>query len=329
MDDQAVFGPLVDRASFALHERQHAALRDDRLSGGAGGDVDGVPDPPGRQADLAAQAVGRGVPHQLGDVVHLAVQQPVDAAPRADVQGVADIQQPFVRRPHFRVRAVGEPGRRQGAEHDHVPQPAARLLEVRLQQVGGVAEGREPLVEGGQQFRQPLAGVVAPGGEQRGPGAGDQVGVTGDQPQVQQSDPGGELDPGDLGALGRRPYGMVQLGAAVPQRVPQFLGQGVDPPAVPAIVQQNQVDVGAGPEFPASEAADRSQRLALGAAGHLGPEGDQFGLDTIGHPTPTIRPGRGFPPGPDRDVETLGGQVTLQSASSPRSPVRTRTRSST
>ena len=68
-----------------------------RLARGASGQVDRVPDPAGRHADLAAQLVRLGVAQPAGDVVDLAEQQPVQSPPGAQVQGVADVEQPLVR----------------------------------------------------------------------------------------------------------------------------------------------------------------------------------------------------------------------------------------
>ena len=147
------------------------------------------------------------------------------------MQGVANIQQPLVRFVDAVVWPVGQPGGRQRPEHDHVPEPAPGLLEIRLQQVRGVAVRLEPLVERGQQLRKPAAGVPAPGVQQRGAGRADQLGVAADRPQVQQADAGAELAAGDVGALGRGTYRVVEPDPAVPERIPDLLGQPVDRPA--------------------------------------------------------------------------------------------------
>ena len=64
------------------------------------------------------------------------------------------------------VRAVGQPGGGERAQHDHVAEAASGLLQVGLQQVGGVAERLVPLLQGREQLGQPLAGVPPPGGQQ-------------------------------------------------------------------------------------------------------------------------------------------------------------------
>ena len=49
------------------------------------------------EADLAAQVVGLGEPQQLGDLVDLGGEQPVQVAAGGEVQGVADVEQALVR----------------------------------------------------------------------------------------------------------------------------------------------------------------------------------------------------------------------------------------
>ncbi len=80
--------------------------------------------------------------------------------------------------------------------------PATCLLEVRLQEIGGVAGRRVPILEGLEQFGEPLTGVVPPGAEQGAAGRRHQIAVAADQPEIQQPDAGTQLPPGDLGALG-------------------------------------------------------------------------------------------------------------------------------
>jgi len=72
-------------------------------------------------------------------------------------------------------------------------------------------------------------------------------------------------------------------------------------------VKQYQVEVRAGAELAAGQTADACERRARLRPAHLGVELDQGVLDPGGERTPTIRPCRGNPRGPDRDVETLAG----------------------
>ena len=101
---------------------------------------------PGRRS-RAAGPPGRPAPAAAGPT----------PGPR-QVQGVADVQQPLVRLAYAGVRQVGQPGRGQRAQRRHVPQPAAGLLEVRLQQVRRVAELLPALVQGVDAARAAGAG---------------------------------------------------------------------------------------------------------------------------------------------------------------------------
>jgi hypothetical protein len=100
---------------------------------------------------------------------------------------------------------------------------------------------------------------------------------------------------------------VVEPDAGVPEGIPQSVGQIVDLSAVPAVVQQDEVEVGPRPELPPGQAADCGQCYAGGRWTRLLVQLDQDGLDALGDRTPTIRPCGGVPPGPDRDVETLAG----------------------
>ena len=134
------------------------------------------------------------------------------------------------------------------------------------------------------------------------------VGVPGDHPEIEQADPGAQLLAGDLGALGRRTYGVVELECGRPTADTRAGRASALICLVGlAVVQQHQVDVGAGSELLPGQAADRGQRDAGRRAAGIGVQLDQRRLDALGDQTPTIRPCRGFPPGPDRDVETLAG----------------------
>ena len=154
-------------------EAQQPALRHRALRRPYG-QVDRVPDPPSRQAHLPTQLVRLVVAELPGDRVDLLQQQPVRRPARGQVQRVADVEQPLVRLAYAGVRQVGQPGGGQRAQRRHVPQPAAGLLEVRLQQVGRVTELLPALTQRVDQLRQPPPGVAPPGVQQRGPRPGDQ-----------------------------------------------------------------------------------------------------------------------------------------------------------
>ena len=147
MDDQAVLRLDVAGPALALHEAEHPALRD-HLARGAYGQLDGMADPPGRHAHLTMKVIGIGVAHPVRDPRNLGEQQSVQGPAGGDVQCVTDVEQPLVRVTQTLVRPVGQPGRGQRPQHDHVPEAAARLLEIGLQQVGRVAERLVPFREG-------------------------------------------------------------------------------------------------------------------------------------------------------------------------------------
>ena len=171
---------------------------------------------------------------------------------------------------------------------------------------------RNRLVEGGQQLRQSLPGVAAPGVQQGRTCRADQLGVAGEHAEIEQSDAGAQLATGDLGALGRGPDRVVELHAGVPERVPELVGESLDRRLLPVselatVVQQHEIEVGARAQLAACQAADTGQRHPGRGTAHVVVQLDEGGLDTIGDQTPTIRPCRGNPRGPDRDVETLAG----------------------
>lgn len=306
VDDEPVRRLAVDRPTLATRERQHPALRQD-LARRAHRQVYRVPDPPGRHADLPMQRIRVGEAHQVRHLVGLAAEQSIQSASGRDVQGVADVQQPSVRHLDARMRPVGQPGRRKCSKHDHVAEAAAGLLQVGFEQVRRVAVRLEPLVQRAQQLRQPLPRVAPPGVDQRGPRSGHEGAVTGDHPQVQQAYTGAQLPAGHIRALGRRTDRVVKPYAGVPQGVPELLRERVDGGLVQSGVDEDKVDVRPRPKLSACQAADAGESDPLRRRAGRAVELDQRSLDRLGHRTPTIRPSRGNPRGPDRDVEALAG----------------------
>ena len=80
----------------------------------------------------------------------------------------------------------------------------------------------------GQQLGQPLTGVAAPAVQQRCTRTPHELDVSGDHPQVEQSDSGTQLTSGDVSAFRRRAYGMINSNPRVPERIPQITCQLVD-----------------------------------------------------------------------------------------------------
>ena len=199
-----------------------------RLPGPAQGRVDGIREGTGVPGDIGEEQVGVGVPEQCGDRVVVGQGESVARAAGDDVDGVTDVEEVPVRRVDLPVRPVGEPGPGERPEHRHVPQAAAGLLQVRLDQMGqlpvpGVPRGHR-LGELGQPGPQSGAPVLVDGR----PGRRDELRVAGEIPQVEQADRRCEVGLGDLPALGDGADGVVQAGLGVPHRVPDPVGKGDD-----------------------------------------------------------------------------------------------------
>ena len=142
MDDQPVFGSDVARVGVPGGRSDSTRRCGSTWRAARPVRYDGVADSSGRHRHLAAQRVGVGESHEVGDVADLGREQPVHGTAGGDVQGIANVEQSLVRLLDSAVRPVGQPGGRERAEHDHVAQAAAGLLEVGLQQVRRVAGDR-------------------------------------------------------------------------------------------------------------------------------------------------------------------------------------------
>ena len=74
----------------------------------------------------------------------------------------------------------------------------------------------------------PLVAVDVPAEPHGGFVAGDEGGVPGEHPEVEQPDAGADLARGDGRALGGGPHGVVHLDPRVPQRVPEAFAEPVE-----------------------------------------------------------------------------------------------------
>ncbi len=171
-----------------------------------------------------------------------------------------------VRRLDRLVRPVGQPGGRDRTQHRHVAQPAAALLQVRLEQVRRVAVPLRALGQHLDQLRHAAPGRGAPVLQQAGPGRGDQVGVAAHHAQVQQAHRGRQVGPGDVPALGRGADRVVQPQLGVPDRVPEAVGQPghLVRRQRPAVVQQHEIQVADRAGVAPGQAADGRERHARG-----------------------------------------------------------------
>ena len=109
--------------------RGHPALRrPQRVVDGVRDRAGVVRDPPPERLRTAGQA------EQCGDLVEILSEDPVPAAAGDQMQAVARVQQSRVGGAHRRSPGVGDLGVRDAAQHPHVTQPAARLLDVAVEQ---------------------------------------------------------------------------------------------------------------------------------------------------------------------------------------------------
>lgn len=179
---------------------------------------------------------------------------------------VADVQEAPSRVGEALAGRVREPGGGYGAQGGGVAQPAARLLQVRFEEVLELALALGPFgaqfLEFGETFRR----LVAPVGEDGRTQSGGEAEVSGDVPGVQQTELDLEVLARGLAGLGRRTDGVVEGEAEVPDGVPDAVGQGGDGAGVAAVVQEEQVEVAAWGEFAASVAADGDEETPRSAS---------------------------------------------------------------
>ena len=276
-DEQRVTGRLDARAEdrLAVGEEQAVAQRGHprstrtdaqgpgplRLGGPAQRPVQRVRDEPGRGRHVGQQLVGVVVAEQRRRSVVVLTAQPVASSAGDDVHGVADVEQLLVGGVDGSVGPVGQPGGGQSAQDGHVAQPAAGLLEVRLEEVGEVALSRVPLRDLLLQLRQPCARVGAPVVGDGGLRRVDDVLLARDEGDVEQADGGRQVRPGHGPALVDGADAVVELHALVPDRVPEPVGQGgeVGRAEGPGLVEQDEVEVAERTPVAAGEAAHGGQ----------------------------------------------------------------------
>jgi len=166
------------------------------------------------------------------------------------------------------ARGGSDPGGRDGLDRVHVPQAAPGLLEVGLEQEGQLAEDPGPFVMQIAQVGEPGAGRRPPILQGALAQLSRQGGIARDVPGAEQ--PEGDLDVRscDPAGLGDGPHRMVQPRPGVPDRVPDPVRDRRD--ALPAGVQQENVEVAARQQFPATVATHRDQGHAWLGAQHAG-----------------------------------------------------------
>ena len=80
------------------------------------GEIDGMADAAGRQADIASQIISFAVAEPGRHSFGFAGQQPVEGAARCHMQRIPDIKEPVVRLVYSDVRPVSQPAGCQGTE---------------------------------------------------------------------------------------------------------------------------------------------------------------------------------------------------------------------
>ena len=145
--------------------------------------------------------------------------------------------------------------RPQPAQCLQVAEPAPGLLEVRFEVDAGVPETPVTLGEARGQRRLECPPVPAQPPPQVGPEAVEGAGIPADEAGVQQGRGHRGVRSGEVEALWRGPHGVAELETGVPQGVEQGTGGLLDLAGVADVVEQEEVDVGVGGEFPATVAA--------------------------------------------------------------------------
>ena len=177
----------------------------------------------------------------------------------------------------------GHPRRGDGLDGVHVALAAARLLQVRLEEEGQLAVYPSALVVQLLELGEPGPRVGAPVLQRALAQPCREVGIPGHVPGVQQAEGDLEVIAGHPARLRDGAHRVVQARAGIPDGVPDPVGYRGD--AVPAIVQQQHVEVASGEQFLAAVPADGDERHS-----GLGPE--HPGQPAIGFGRPSASVGR-------------------------------------
>ena len=178
--------------------------------------------PSTRRCRWTARGVGQPEPRrQLGPDVG---PDPVARAAGDLVQHVAGVEQGQPRTLQVDVRHVDQPGRDQGLEDARVPQATLGLLDVGHRHVRELAHQLVPRLDHLTQLGQPVLRGPPPVGEHLRAQPQREVRVAGDVSHVEQPEGDPQVARRGLQHAGERAHGVVELGARVPQRVPDLLG---------------------------------------------------------------------------------------------------------
>jgi hypothetical protein len=224
--------------------------------------------PAAGEAHLAEEGVLVGKAEGGGHRALLLADEDVDRAAGPAAQLVPDVEEEGVGLLHLGGGLVGELGGGRGAQHLSLAQAAVGLLEVGFEQEGQLADLAGPPAAQVAQLRQQAGGGRAPAAEGRRPEPRGELGVAGDQPGVEQAEPGLDVGGGDRDRLGDRAHRVVQPQAGVPHGVPEGVGERGD--LGTPVVDQHEVQVAEGRRLAPAQAADGDQREPFGPAARRG-----------------------------------------------------------
>ena len=154
----------------------------------------------------------------------------------------------------------------QRGDQHRIAQTASRLLDVGLVQVGESSELVQSLARRIQQFRQPLADRSTPAFQNRRGRRRNQRRIAGDRLDIQPAHSGRQIGIGHGLALLPRAHRLIEVKAAVPQGIPQFVGQLIELLVVDRmwLIDDDQIQVGARANLPPCERPDRAESDAGG-----------------------------------------------------------------
>ena len=250
--------------------------------------------------DGAHQAVGRQQPrlvlepHHARDVILLIPDQSIGLAAALQVERAPHAGQELFGRVQLRsFRAPEQPvvlerppsDRLEPAERVDVAQPSATILQLRFQEVRGRAEALAPFPGVVRQALGEPIRIGAQADDDGIHGGAHEPRVSGQQAGIEHGGRGVQALGRQRDGLVRRPHGVADGEAGVPERVEQSLRQRGDGRRLGAVVQQQEIDVGARDQGAAPVSAERDQRRArrpLDRRGLGSVQPDERGVDQLG-----------------------------------------------
>ena len=297
---------------------RHAQQRGASYGRRRGGSLDNVSCPPPRQPgevghsttefthpELGGECIGGS--HAASEVHPHLRADPVGRSTRQGVHDVADVKKLLATALQIGMRYVDQPGRDQCLEHDCIAQAALCLLDVRDRRMRQLTDHLVTLAHQRAQRGQLRPGVAAPLRQHLGPQPQGEVGIARQVPDVEQAERDPQILLGRLGHLSHRSHRVIQLGAGVPQRIPDHLAQVLDQRGRCRVktvaMHEHDVEIGVRRQLAPAVASDRDKSSPDVGTRTSGVGADAQGvrlggpLCTIsgGHRTPTfLGPGGWF-----------------------------------